>query len=184
MLSTSRRMLTAAGTRTVGRGEAPVTTTSVNGHVRMRAATVEDLAALLELVPRLAATGSPPGRDTSQVEASDRKAIENAIARPAGAEIVLIAEEAQLAVGFIHVKTVTDYFTQQPIAHVSDVVVAEAAEGRGVGKLLMGAAEDWARGRGYLMIQLHVLVGNGRARAMYERLGYTAEWFKYIKALD
>jgi ribosomal protein S18 acetylase RimI-like enzyme len=67
---------------------------------------------------------------------------------------------------------------------VSDVVVAASAEGRGIGKALMHAAEDWARERGYPMIQLHVLVGNDRARSMYERLGYSAEWLKYVKRLD
>jgi ribosomal protein S18 acetylase RimI-like enzyme len=149
----------------------------------IRVATADDLAAVLALVPRLAATGSPPGRDAQQIEQSDKDAVRRAVTHPASGESLLIAEENESVLGFIHLKTVTDYFSQEQIGHVADVVVAADAEGRGVGKALMSAAEDWARSNGYGMIQLHVLVGNARARAMYERLGYSAEWLKYIKPL-
>jgi ribosomal protein S18 acetylase RimI-like enzyme len=152
--------------------------------MNIRAATLADLPAVLTLVPRLAATGSPPGRDAQQIEASDTEAVTRALRQPASDEVLLVAEDGGQLLGLIHVKTVVDYFSQQPIAHVSDVVVAASAEGRGMGKALMHAAEDWARGRGYAMVQLHVLVDNARARSMYERLGYSAEWLKYIKRLD
>ena len=152
--------------------------------MNIRPATAADLAAVLALVPRLAATGSPPGRDAKQIEASDTESVTRALQQPAADEVLLVAEDAGGLLGLIHVKTVVDYFTQQPIAHVSDVVVAASAEGRGIGKALMDAAEDWARGQGYAMVQLHVLVDNARARSMYERLGYSAEWLKYIKRLD
>jgi ribosomal protein S18 acetylase RimI-like enzyme len=152
--------------------------------MNIRPATIADLAAVLALVPRLAATGSPPGRDAQQIEASDIESVTRALQRPAADEVLLVAEDAGGLLGLIHVKTVVDYFTQQPIAHVSDVVVAASAEGRGIGKALMHAAEDWARDQGYAIVQLHVLVDNARARSMYERLGYSAEWLKYIKRLD
>jgi ribosomal protein S18 acetylase RimI-like enzyme len=152
--------------------------------MNIRAATLADLPAVLALVPRLAATGSPPGRDAEQIEASDIESVTRALRQPAADEVLLVAEDGGGLRGLIHVKTVVDYFSQQPIAHVSDVVVAASAEGRGIGKALMHAAEDWARGRGYTMVQLHVLVDNARARSMYERLGYSAEWLKYIKRLD
>ena len=152
--------------------------------MNIRPATIADLAAVLALVPRLAATGSPPGRDAQQIEASDIESVTRALQRPAADEALLVVEAAGGLLGLIHVKTVVDYFTQQPIAHVSDVVVAASAEGRGIGKALMHAAEDWARDQGYAIVQLHVLVDNARARSMYERLGYSAEWLKYIKRLD
>lgn len=151
--------------------------------MNIRAATIEDLPAILALVPRLAATGSPPGRDSEQIQASDTASMTEALAHPAPDDSVFVAEEDRELVGCIHIKTVTDYFSQQQIAHISDVVVAAASEGRGIGRSLMDTAAGWARMRGYSMIQLHVLVGNERARAMYERLGYSAEWLKYIKRL-
>jgi GNAT superfamily N-acetyltransferase len=152
--------------------------------VKIRPAAHDDRSAVLALVPRLAATGVPPGRDAAQVESSDLHSITQALTTPASGEALLVAEHDGRIHGFIHLKTVVDYFTQQPIAHVADVVVAAVAEGKGVGKDLMRAAEDWARSCGYGLVQLHVLVDNARARTLYEKLGYSAEWLKYIKRLD
>jgi GNAT superfamily N-acetyltransferase len=151
--------------------------------MKIRTATAEDLAPVLALVPRLAATGSPPGRDAAQIEQSDIQSVRRALTAPASGEALFVAEADGQLLGFIHLKTVVDYFSQEPIAHISDVVVAEAAEGQGVGKTLIKAAEDWARTSGYTMVQLHVLTDNARARTVYERLGYSAEWLKYIKRL-
>jgi GNAT superfamily N-acetyltransferase len=152
--------------------------------MKIRPATQQDLGAVQALTPRLSATGCPPGRDAAQVERSDMQSVTRAIAEPAEGETLLVAEWEGSIAGFIHLKTVVDYFTQQSIAHIADVVVAESAEGTGIGKALMSAAEEWASTCGYTMVQLHVLVGNSRARSMYERLGYSAEWLKYIKRLE
>ncbi len=45
-------------------------------------------------------------------------------------------------------------------------------QGQGVGTLLVGAAEDIARARGFDRIGIAVLVDNTAARRLYERLGY------------
>ena len=149
----------------------------------IRPARPEDQDAVVALVPRLASTGTPPGRDPTQVAATDLLTIGPLVAsRPPGTE-VLVAEADGHVVGFVHLTTVTDYYTQDRIGHVSDLVVAEGTEGRGVGRALMAAGEAWARGLGYPMVQLFVVVGNGSARALYERLGYAAEWLKYVKSV-
>ena len=86
--------------------------------MNIRAATHEDLAAVLALVPRLSATGVPPGRDAAQVEASDTQSIARALTQTSAGEALLIAEETGELLGLVHIKTVVDYFSQQPIAHV------------------------------------------------------------------
>jgi ribosomal protein S18 acetylase RimI-like enzyme len=151
--------------------------------MNIRSATTEDREAILALVPRLAQHGTPPGRDAGQIAATDLQTIAAAIDARTAETALLTAEHDGSIVGFIHVKTVTDYYTQQPIGHVSDIVVASRAEGRGVGRALIAAAEDWARSRGYTWMQLNVLVGNTAARSLYEQLGYGAEWLKYVKPL-
>ena len=45
-------------------------------------------------------------------------------------------------------------------------------QGIGVGKLLMRAAEDWARAQGEVQLYLYVLEGNTRAIGFYERQGW------------
>jgi GNAT superfamily N-acetyltransferase len=51
--------------------------------------------------------------------------------------------------------------------------VAPPARGRGLGRLLMAAAIDWARDRGASRIDLSVTDRADAARLLYERLGFT-----------
>lgn len=52
--------------------------------------------------------------------------------------------------------------------------VDRSARGLGVGTALMAAIEAEARARGYAQVRLDVIDANWRARALYERLGYTS----------
>src|SRR5437867_12247040 len=57
-------------------------------------------------------------------------------------------------------------------AHRADiwgVYVRPDARGQGLGDRLVGAALDWARGRGLLLVTLAVIPGNHRARRCYAR---------------
>jgi len=75
------------------------------------------------------------------------------------------------------------YFTGERHGHVSIIAVSEAGEGKGVGSTLMRAAEEWARSSGCGRLTLNVFEANGRARAVYERLGYRVETLRYVKVL-
>jgi len=66
---------------------------------------------------------------------------------------------------------------------VEVLAVETASQGQGVGRLLMDAAEAWARSRGYRRITLNVFAQNERARQIYERLGYEPETVHYLKEL-
>ena len=59
-----------------------------------------------------------------------------------------------------------------PNAEVKGLVVGEAARGRGVGALLMDAAEAWARERGLAEMVVRSNVIRERAHAFYKRIGY------------
>lgn len=144
----------------------------------------QDREAILALVPRLAASGTPPERDAHQIAATDIRTIGKVIEDRQPDTQLLVAERNSSVAGLIYLKTVTDYYTQQQIGHVSDIVVAAKAEGQGIGRALMAAGEEWAHGRGYPMMQLNVLIDNTDARALYERIGYSAEWLKYVKRVS
>ena len=64
------------------------------------------------------------------------------------------------------------------------IAVTETAEGRGVGALLLQAAEAWTRTQGYSTLTLNVFDGNARARRVYERAGFRVEALKYVKVLE
>jgi ribosomal protein S18 acetylase RimI-like enzyme len=61
-----------------------------------------------------------------------------------------------------------------PGAFVYDVEVDAAKRGKGYGRGIMLAAEDYARDRGATSIKLHVFGDNTVARRLYDSLGYSA----------
>jgi GNAT superfamily N-acetyltransferase len=63
------------------------------------------------------------------------------------------------------------------------LIVAAAAEGRGVARALLAATEAWAAARGYRFVTLNVFAANTHARRVYERAGYVEDAIRYIKEL-
>jgi GNAT superfamily N-acetyltransferase len=83
--------------------------------------------------------------------------------------LVLIAELAGEPVGFVCVE-------RQPESTwgvlLDNLHALPDHQGMGVGKLLMRAAEDWARAQGEKQLYLYVLEGNAPAIGFYERQGW------------
>ncbi len=67
--------------------------------------------------------------------------------------------------------------------YVNDLYVARKVRGKGVADALMGAAEDFFRGKGLTNMRLGVLTENRRARSFYERLGWHSYEQVYRKKL-
>jgi len=153
--------------------------------VRIRAAGTADLPFVLSLAPRLAELGLPPWRTAAHVVEAERRALSRALAGGSPDGPVLLAEDADRSpLGFAYLETQTDYFTGRAHAHVAVLAVADGAQGRGVGRALLDAAEAWARRRGDPFITLNVFAQNTRARTVYERLGYGPETLRYVKPLE
>lgn len=152
--------------------------------VRIRPAREGDLPILLSLAARLAEFPIPPWRTAAQVIETERRTLARAVEAGSPDAPLLLAEDgAGAPLGFIYLETQVDYFTSRPHAHVSILAVAAGAEGRGVGRALLAAADEWARQRGHPFITLNVFAQNARARSVYERLGYGPETLRYVKPL-
>jgi GNAT superfamily N-acetyltransferase len=158
--------------------------TSEPGSLQIRRATVADQNAIFELVPRLVAFGPPEWRDPAAMSATDRKVIGAALQSLSDDPIVLIAVlNDQTVAGFLHLHSVTDYYTERKNGHVADLVVAQALEGRGVARRLLAAAEDWARAQRFDWLTISVFRDNARAARTYELMGFKPEIVRLLKPM-
>ena len=152
--------------------------------IRIRPHDPADREFILSLVGRFSAFELPEWRRAEDVDRKNRASFEDALDQPAPDSAIFLAEDENGApAGFIHLQTQSDYFSGEAHGYISDVAVAPDFEGRGVGRLLLETAEDWARSKGYSLLSLYVFAGNTRARQIYEKLGYRPEVIKYGKSL-
>ena len=150
--------------------------------VRIRQARPEDAEWIIPLGPRMHEFGPPPWRDARVMDEAVAAQWERELADPSPNSTFLVAEDALGSpVGFVWLKTERDYFVDMPVGHVIDIAVTKAGEGRGIGRALLDAADRWAEANGYPWLTLHVFEGNDRARRVYEKHGYVAEWTRMLK---
>ena len=124
-------------------GELSATDRSQTGQTfQIRLARPDDLPTLSSLTARLAEFPIPTWRTGAQVIDAERMAVTRALTAGSPDAPILVAEDAAGGVlGFAYLETHQDYFTGLFHAHVSILVVAGTAEGRGVGRALLSAAE-------------------------------------------
>lgn len=106
------------------------------------------------------------------------------LTRELGTEaFVAVREDPRSPLGLLVIKPDFDYFTDHPRAYVEILVVAEEAEGRGVGRVLMTFAEQWGRDHGCHEVVLDVFANNLSAIAFYERIGFAPDHLRMSKSL-
>ena len=153
--------------------------------MRIRPAHAGDKDLILDLARRLVEFGPVPGREPSEMLTRDRAVLANALEHPSADTALFVAEDDEgRSLGFIHLTTADDYYSDSTTGHIADVVVAPDASERGVGSALIAHGEEWARQRGFAMLTLNVFIANRRARKLYARLGFEEEWIRCIKRLD
>jgi ribosomal protein S18 acetylase RimI-like enzyme len=86
--------------------------------------------------------------------------------------LVLLARDAEKAVGLATCFFGFSTFAARPLLNVHDLAVLPEFRGRGVGRALLAAAEARARARGCAKLTLEVREDNARARALYEQCGF------------
>jgi GNAT superfamily N-acetyltransferase len=96
---------------------------------------------------------------------------------------VFIAERNGEVVGFVCVGE-RGHFTGEVDVYIGELVVSKAAEGGGVGRALVGAAEDWGRARGRKRVVVDTGAANVPARRFYAALGFDEEDVTVSRAID
>ena len=89
-------------------------------------------------------------------------------------QFIAIAEDGS-AQGFIEVALRTDYVNgtdSSPVAFLEGIYVAPHARGEGAARVLVQAAERWARARGCVEFASDASVDNESSHAMHRALGF------------
>lgn len=151
--------------------------------VTVRRATIDDEAAVLALADQLAAFPVPAWRTAREIQRADDPVLRDALRGVTAGTVAFVADGPGGIDGVVCLTTQEDYFTHEAVPHVEVLAVDPGAQGRGIARALMDAAESWARTCGCARISLNVWVQNERARGLYEHLGYRPETMHYLKEL-
>jgi len=135
------------------------------------------------MADRLVSFEVPAFRSKAELADGDRRALAEWFLEPKTGEALFIAEHDGRPAGCAYLVTLVDYFNERPHAHLSVLAVTAEAEGKGVGSALLDRSETWARERGSDRLTLSALVTNSRARALYERRGFSGEYIRYVLPL-
>ena len=133
----------------------------IKPNITIRSAAPSDLPFIQGLLPSYAEFGLPPWRDADVMVKTDAEVFVTALQN--GATIFIAEDQAQTPLGFIHLHPGSDHYFKGKQCHISDLIVAPAGRGQGVGKVLMAKAEEWATREGYERLTLNVFAGNERA---------------------
>lgn len=141
-----------------------------------------DRPALLALAPRLT-IGIAPWLDPAAMVEAARGWIEGGIAALGADRAIFIADDGRGGCGgFISVMR-QRHFIGEERAYIGEFIVAASAEGSGVGRALLTAAEGWAADRGLPALELDTGAANTRARGFYAHLGFGEESVRLVKRL-
>lgn len=133
-------------------------------------ATLHDLPALIQLLDTLFSIE----QDFAPQPEKQRRGLERLLADRERACIMVARDETGQAVAMASAQLVISTAEGAPSAWVEDVVVSDAYRGQGLGKQVLAALLDWARGKGATRAQLLADLDNTPALDFYDHLGWQA----------
>jgi len=150
--------------------------------VRIEEADPADCEEILTLFPRLASFDIPNNRNPDHLWGGDAKLLRQWASEGKENCMVHVARNDEgTIVGVAMVTLNPELLSQSASAHLEVIAVSKSAEGQGVAKELMAAAEAGARDRGAKSITLFVFAKNARARHVYDSAGFDEELIRCIK---
>lgn len=142
----------------------------MNDRFAIRAVAAGDAAVVAVLLGEL-------GYPTDAAQAAVRL---ERLARDARAiALVALRDDAVCGLATVHAHDALN--RDEPAVQLTLLVIAAAARGSGVGRALVGAAEDWAQRHGACRLVVTTAAHRAGAHAFYERLGYTLTGKRYAR---
>lgn len=145
--------------------------------MHVRDATAEDWPAVAALLAELGRPDVRGGDDEREHERAFAAYLERA------GTVALVADDGGEIVGFVDLELRQRLNFLTPQAWIPDLVVAERARGRGVGRALLDEAERWARAAGCWGMTLESASWRTGSHAFYERVGWTDSGKSFTRPL-
>lgn len=150
----------------------------------LRPSRPDDREFLLSLSPRLAGVPGPAWHDLAAMEGFQERYMAATFASAdEGAQTLVACSSDGRRLGYVHMRPSKDGVTDEPCGYVSLLALEKDAEGAGIARRMIEAAEAWARARGYRFLSLDVFADNRRAVEFYERRGFRTETLRMVKPL-
>jgi GNAT superfamily N-acetyltransferase len=99
-------------------------------------------------------------------------------------ETPLVATLGKEVVGLCGISARVMIHREAPIGRISPLVVAEEAQGQGIGRLLVEAAESWMRKKGCKLVEVTSNDRRAEAHAFYRHMGYERTSIRFAKTLS
>lgn len=139
-------------------------------------ATIQDLHTLISFNKKLSkkehqdfdTTINPEFADTERGQKYFRNCIES------DTTIALIAKENEVPIGYLvgGIEAVSEYRTIGRMCEIDNMWVDEAHRDKGIGKLLMEEAKQWAKDKGITRMRVIASFDNTKAIDFYKREGF------------
>ena len=114
----------------------------------------------------------------------DEKAVRrNLSALKKAGETPLVATLGKDLIGLCGVGSRVMIHRDAPIGRISPLVVAEEAQGHGIGRMLVEAAEQWCRRRGCKLVEVTSNDRRAESHAFYRHMGYERTSIRFVKRL-
>lgn len=155
----------------------------MNNKINIRTASEKDYQFIYELSPRLAEVANLAWHSDEVIQTMQDGYINTVLNDTSVPFTLLIAEDNETPLGFINVKEHKDEISEEMCAMVTLLAVSPIGQGKGIGKLLMQAAEQWTKQQGYRLLHLEVFANNDNAQGFYNNLGFKPEMITMVKAL-
>lgn len=116
-------------------------------------------------------------------EIDEKQVRKNLLALKKTGESPLVATIGKQVVGLCGIGRRIVISRPFPIGRISTLVVAEDAQGQGIGRMLVEAAEEWMRKQGCSLVEVTSNDRRAQAHAFYRHLGYERTSIRFAKDL-
>ena len=139
--------------------------------LKIRDAKPADAARLAELIHELGH------------EISEKQLRKNLAALKRSGETPLVATLDKKVVGVCGVGRRIVIHRPAPLGRITALVVSKEAQGHGIGRILVEAAEEWMRRKGCQLVEVTSNDRRAQAHAFYRHLGYERSSIRFFKKL-